>query len=238
MLKNRKALQEWLVSKGQAVTVDGAIGPKSKQALVKVLTNKKATKITELDWLAQAARLGDYSPIRLKAVAAVETRGSAWLKSGLPAILYERHIYHRYDRKRSPLHKDFNWPESGNYTTDANKNGENDSIEKLINACAYDPMCAFMAVSMGAFQIMGFHYKALGYDTPWEMLYDFNSGELPQIKGLVAFMKSVSGQDEFLKMDSNPENCRDYARLHNGKRYEKNNYHVKLATEIKRLSKK
>ena len=80
------------------------------------------------------------------------------------------------------------------------KNGVNDSYDKLIHACQYDPRGAFMAVSMGAFQVMGEHYVQMGYKTPWEMLYACTHTEKAQYDLLVSFIEMNRGQSKFLAL--------------------------------------
>ena len=52
--------------------------------------------LTEADYAAAAGRLG-CSVAAIKAVAKVESKGSGFLPSGEPRILFERHVFrHRY----------------------------------------------------------------------------------------------------------------------------------------------
>ena len=46
-------------------------------------------------------------------------------------------------------------------------------------------------------------------------------------------MKVANLQADFLKISSNPENCRDFARGYNGPAYAKYDYHTKIAKEMR-----
>ena len=172
-VKTRKEFQQFLKDKGFYFgAIDGIIGRGSKDAILACFRNKKAPAITESERFQLARRLGDTDTVRIKAVAKVEANGSGWFNDGMPKILYERHKFWAHnDDVSAPKSTFFNYPSWGNYTVDADKNGINDSYDKLIKACEYDPRGAFMAVSMGAFQVMGEYYIQMGYKTPWEMLY-------------------------------------------------------------------
>ena len=54
-------------------------------------------------------------------------------------------------------------------------------------ARAMNEPAAIQSISMGAPQIMGFHYERLGYQTPVEMLDDFSTDMAAHIRGLFAF---------------------------------------------------
>lgn len=53
-----------------------------------------------------------------------------------------------------------------------------------------DPDAAMQATSIGLPQIMGFHWKRLGYSSVGEMWDDFKAGELNQIKALIRFIET------------------------------------------------
>lgn len=234
-VKTRKEFQEFLRDKGYYFgAIDGIIGSGSKKAILACFQNKKAPAITTPELVNLAVRLGDTNTNRIRAVAKVEANGSGWFNDGLPKILYERHKFWAHnDDTRAPKSTYFNYPSWGNYTIDADKNGVNDSYDKLLKACEYDPRGAFMAVSMGAFQVMGEYYIQMGYKTPWEMLYACANSELAQYKLLVSFIEMNNGKSKFLALSSKPDACRPFAQMYNGNLYAKNDYHGKLAAAVK-----
>lgn len=230
----RKSLQEFLKAKGfYKGAIDGVIGTNSKNAILACFQNKNATAITDAELMAFAKQLGDTSTARIKAVAKVESAGSGWFKDGRPKILYERHKFWKYnDDSSAPKSTFFNFPDAGNYTEDADKNGLNDSYDKLLKACEYDPKAAFMSVSMGMFQVMGMYYYNMGYTTPWEMLYACTHSEREQYRLLVNYIIMNNMQKSFLALSPKPDTCRPFALGYNGKNYVKYNYHGKLASAM------
>ena len=117
---------------------------------------------------------------------------------------------------------------------DANKNSINDSWEKLSLAACKDPLAAFQSVSIGKFQVMGQWYRQCGFDHPIEMLWAASIDEYAHYKMLRDYILKVANlQAAFLKISSNPENCRDFARGYNGPAYAKYDYHSKIAKEMR-----
>lgn len=67
--------------------------------------------------------------------------------------------------------------------------GKQDQEWKVLEfARTLDDSAALQSISMGAPQIMGFHYQGLGYASPREMFNEFSSGIAPQINGLFEFL--------------------------------------------------
>lgn len=234
-IQTRKSLQEFLKAKGfYKGAIDGVVGVNTKNAILECFKNKNAAAITAPELLVFAKQLGDTDIKRIRAVAKVEAAGSGWFKDGRPKILYERHKFWKYnDDSSAPKSTFFNYPEAGNYTEDADKNGLNDSYDKLLKACEYDPKAAFMSVSMGMFQVMGMYYYNMGYETPWEMLYACTHFEREQYRLLVNYVVMNNMQKSFLALSTNPDTCRPFAKGYNGQNYVKYNYHGKLASAMK-----
>lgn len=234
-IQTRKHLQEFLKIKGfYTGIVDGIVGNNTKKAILACFQNKNAAAITAPELMAFAKQLGDTNTIRIKAVAKVESAGSGWFNDGRPKILYERHKFWKYnDDASAPKSTFFNYPDTGNYTTDADHNGLNDSYDKLLKACEYDPKAAFMSVSMGMFQVMGYYYYNMGFATPWEMLYACTHYEREQYRLLVNYIVMNNMQRSFLALSSKPDTCRAFAKGYNGKNYVKYDYHGKLASAVR-----
>ena len=229
-------VQKWLnLNTGSNLEVDGAWGTLSRSTFILAFTCKNASAITE-DQLKQIAiELGDSNTKRIKAVSKVESNGSGWFNSGLPKILYERHKYWKHVKNAS--NRVISWfsnSEAGDYTMDVNKNGVNDSWEKLSLAMGKDPLAALKSISIGKFQVLGEYYQQCGYNHPIEMLYACSRSEYAQYGLLrdyilkVAFIKSA-----FLKLSTNPSDNIPFARAYNGPKYTKYAYHIKLANAMK-----
>lgn len=235
---NVRDLQIWLNQHGAMPTLvtDGIGGAKTRNAIYQVFTNKNAAAITETQMLDLAKSLGDTTTKRIKAVAKVESGGSGWLNSGLPKILYERHYFYKLNKQTVIKWLSFGFlsdKSGGGYTTDINNNGINDSWEKLAAAACINPDAAFQSISIGKFQVMGAHYRMLGFNHPIEMLYAATRNEHEHYKMLVGYIKGTNLTKAFLSLSTNPKTCEAFARGYNGPAYKKYAYDTKLANTMK-----
>ena len=228
-------MQKWLNAHGAcpALVIDGDGGSLTRSAIINVFVSKSAQAITQEQLQSIARDLGDTNTRRINAVAKVESAGGGWFDSGLPKILYERHKFWGFTALANRIKSWFANPSAGDYTTDANKNGINDSWEKLSLAACKDPLAAFQSVSIGKFQVMGQWYRQCGFDHPIEMLWAARNSEYAQYKMLSSYIIEMKLQGAFLKISSNPESCRDFARGYNGPAYAKYDYHAKIAKEMR-----
>lgn len=228
-------MQKWLNSKGANLVIDGRGGSLTRAAIIQVFVNKNAQAITQEQLQSIARDLGDSNTKRIQAVAKVESgQYGGWFASGLPVILYERHLFWRLTSAANRVKSWFANSAAGDYTMDANSNGINDSWEKLSYAACKDPLAAFQAVSIGEFQVLGRWYKQCGYDHPIEMLWAARNDEYAHYKMLRDYILNVGNlKAAFLKISSNPEHCRDFAKGYNGSAYAKYDYHNKIAKEMR-----
>ena len=235
---NVKDLQVWLNAHGASpkLVEDGIGGTLTRTAFIQVFINKNAKAITKEELQSIAVLLGDTSTKRVEAVASVESNGGGWFNSGLPKILYERHYFYRLTKKTVKW-LSFGWlgnSSSGGYTTDVNSNGINDNWEKLAAAVCIDPDSAIQSVSIGKFQVMGSHYKLLGYSQPIDMLWAARNDEYEHYKMLANYILKVANlKSAFLKLSTNPSDNVAFARGYNGPSYSKNAYDVKLARAMR-----
>lgn len=232
---SRIAYQEWLISKGLNLGKggsDGNIGDKTKEATLLLFKNLKAKAVTDDEIKAIAKNLGDLSgSARLRAVAEVESGGKGWLSTGHVKILYERHKFWMFNDDNSvPKSEYFNYPTGGNYTIDLDKNGLDDSWDKLLKACEYDPMAAFKSVSMGQFQIMGFHYSTLGFQTPYDMMLSLVDNQQAHFDLLARYINFNHLTKAFLQINGKAQNCIPFAFGYNGSMYANFSYNTKIAS--------
>lgn len=228
-------VQAWLnLNAGTDLEIDGAWGTVSRVAFINAFVCKTATKITADEMEAIALELGDNNTNRLRAVAVVESSGSGWFNSGLPKILWERHKFWQWVKNSSS--RVVSWfanPAAGDYTMDVNKNGVNDSWEKLSLAIGKEPLAALQSISIGKFQVLGRYYRECGYNHPIEMLYACSRSEYAQYCLLRDYILKVANcKDAFLQINSNPNDCRVFAKAYNGAGYDKYDYHTKIAKEM------
>lgn len=80
---------------------------------------------------------------------------------------------------------------------------------------------------------MGAHYKLLGYSHPIDMLWAATRSELDHYKMLVGYIKGTGLLRAFHNLSTDPDTCRAFAKGYNGPKYEKYEYHLKLAKEMK-----
>lgn len=234
---NREALQRFLVSKGAILTVDGAVGPMTRRAIFDLFANRTAPAITPGEIGMIARELGAL-PEQIRAVASVESDGNPFLDSGHPKILWERHwLFRRIGRSLSAssvIGAFLAAPTGGGYTLDADRDGINDSWEKLIEACAVDPVAAFESCSWGKFQIMGGHWKALGYPSVFEFAWGMRESELAHYRALAAFIRANRLEAALRRIGTSEESCEAFARGYNGPSFRKFEYHRKIARAMRR----
>lgn len=215
---------------GASLVVDGVGGSLTRAAFISAFVNKQAAAITDEEVLEIAKALGDSDTRRIKAVAQVESNGGGWFASGLPTILYERHYFWRLTSAANRVLSWFANPEYGGYTLDSNKNGLNDSWEKLSFAVCKDPIAALQSVSIGKFQIMGRWYRECGYQHPIEMLWAARNGEYAHYAMLRDYILNVAQlKRAFLAINGNADNCIPFAIGYNGSGYYKHGYHIRIA---------
>lgn len=183
-------------------------------------------KLTEQQIRKVAADNGiDYASLR--AVIDVEARGSGFFSNGLPAILFERHIFWRrlgeirwftMRDKIMALHPRVCNPIAGGY------GGFSEQHTKLEIAASYNRDVALESASWGLGQVMGYHWKSLGYASLQEFINAMYHSEYKQLDAMVRFLK-VNGLIGRL----NRQDWSGFAYRYNGAGYARNNYDEKLA---------
>lgn len=212
-------LQRWLGAHGQPVLPDGICGPKTRAAIVAAFTNTCAEAVTDTEIKALADRLG-CTERQLRAVATVESGGSAFDRQGRPKILFERHLFHRYtDGKWSPTI--YSNPNGGGYSVD--------SWEKLTMAAAKDVDAAFASASWGKFQVLGLHWNALGYPSPIEMAYSTVTGEGAHYEMLARYVEQNGLKPALARLSADPMTNIAFAKAYNGPAFRQFDYDKKLA---------
>lgn len=215
-------LQTWLNAHGQSVVVDGKIGPASQAAIVAAFTNMRAPAVTDSQIAAFSLRLGCTAK-QLRAVAKVESGGSAFDNTGRPKILFERHIFHRLTDGQwdgAP----FSDPTPGGYDVS--------SWSKLTQAAAKNPDAAFSSASWGKFQVMGAHWNTLGYASPIALAYSTVQDEAGSYELLARFIEKMGLLTELRALSPAAAQCRPFALRYNGPSEAKNNYAGKLAAAM------
>lgn len=248
-----KTLQQLLIGAGCTLTVDGWFGDATERAVqdvqrraglvvdgvagiktLEVLRGKaNPARMTEADLVAAAHRL-DVPLASIKAVNAVESRGSGFIDDSRPVILLERHQAYR-QAKAAGLDADalaqrypnLVNPARGGYAGGAAEWARFNTLRSVTSQAI-----AVEACSWGAFQIMGYHWDALGYDSAAEFQSRMT---LCEGNHLDAFVRFIELDPALLKALKSHE-WEDFARRYNGPAYADNLYDVKLARAYARFT--
>lgn len=212
-----RALRDFQARSGLAV--DGVAGDRTLAALLgagKAITEQKIRDA------AGQLRIDEAS---MRAVLAVESSGAGFLVDGRPKILFERHIMHRLlgaagrDADLLALYM----PDVVNASPGGYKGGAAEH-NRLHLARQVDFDIATCSASWGLFQIMGFHWQALGYDSPADFASRMSESEDEQLEAFVRFMQSNPSTHKAL-ID---RDWHAFARRYNGPGYAKNDYAGRL----------
>ena len=183
--------------------------------------------LTEKDYLDAASKLG--VPVAaVKAVSSVESSGNGFLADGRPKILFERHIFKKrliakgIDTSKIPSGICSSTP--GGYL------GGADEHERLDTAAKYDRDCALESASWGSFQVMGYHWKTLGYPT----LQAFINDQYKAAGQLDTFVRFIKADPRLVKA-LKAKDWTSFASIYNGPAYSKNSYHTKMASAYKQF---
>ena len=164
----------------------------------------------------------------LKAVVEVEASGKGFI-GDVPKILYEPHIMYRLLTKKNYItirnnlmkaHPNLCYPRWGTYKYGA----ESIQHSRLEIASQFDRDTALESCSWGLGQVMGFHWKSLGYESLQAFINDMYESEAKQLEAMIRFIK-VNG----LLLALKNKDWVKFARGYNGSGYAKNKYHIKLA---------
>ncbi|MDL2275091.1 N-acetylmuramidase family protein [Desulfosarcina sp. OttesenSCG-928-G10] len=193
---------------------------------------------TEITWddIVRTAKKLNVEPCALKAVCVVETSGSGFLPSGRPKILFEGHTFWGKLIKRginpesyAPENPDIVYPK---WTKQHYKGGERE-YERLDRACKIHEEAALSSASWGAFQIMGFNYKACGYPSVGAFVDAQKAGSDAQLYAFCAFIKAKN-----LVRHLKSKDWALFAEGYNGTGYAANQYDKKLAAAYEKCRKK
>lgn len=215
--------QRWLNIHGANIVADGKPGPATRAAILSVFQNFNAPPVSDIDMLRIASRLG-CTIKQLAAVGKVESAGGGWDNDGRLKCLFERHYVWRRIRVLIPFLSN---PTPGGYTTDADRDGINDSWEKVADMAMRNPLVAFESASWGKFQIMGAHAAAMGYANAIEFTYALSRGEAAHYEALARFIEMAGLKPALRRLSTRWTDNTDFARGYNGKGQK--GYDVRLA---------
>ena len=184
--------------------------------------------ISAVDYQKAADRLGT-NAAAIKAVAEVESAGSGMLADGRPKILFERHVmYQRLKLKAGIVQADLaasKWPELVNKKPGGYSGGAAEH-DRLALAAEINRDCALESCSWGAFQIMGFHWQKLQFDSLQTFINAMYQGQVSQLGIFVKFILA----DQVLVNAIRDKNWAKFADRYNGKNYAIYKYDQKMAS--------
>ena len=150
----------------------------------------------------------------LMAFISVESGGLGFAKdTGKIIIQFEPSWF----KRKSPYTPSGLWSQNGVERQVREWQAFNDAFKK-------DPNAAMESTSIGLMQVMGFHYKLLGFKTVGEMWDYAKISEKSQLDLAIRFIKSNSKLDKALKTGD----AATFAYYYNGSQYKKFNYDTRL----------
>lgn len=175
-------------------------------------------------------------PAALKAVAEIEAGPQgAFLDTGEPVILYERHIFHRLTNGRysgAVAAGDFprevsqlSLPTPGGYGAVSIQHA------KLQAAVKLDREAALKACSWGLFQILGLNHVEAGHATVQSFVTAMYRGVDEHLRALVMFLR----HDDRMMQALRDHDWAAFAARYNGPAFARNQYDKKLAAAFARL---
>jgi len=216
------------------LVADGIVGNKTQSAFSR--TAHDLNRLLKHSDLVAAAQTLGVPVAAVMAVNQVESRGHGFLKDGRPVILYERHVMRRR-MKRNQVEANVidlaasHWPGLVNKKPGGYQGGVAEH-ERLQLACEIHRKSALESCSWGQFQIMGYHSRALGYDSIDHFVDSMADTEAKQLTAFVNFILRKPRLHRALKA----LDWTRFARYYNGPAYAKNRYDTKLETAFKKYS--
>lgn len=188
--------------------------------------------LTEKDYARAALNLGVEVAV-IKAVATVESSGGGFIKgSDRPKILFEGHKFW----ERLEAHGiDPEFYEEGNEDvlypswTREHYIGSIGEYGRLEKASTIHLPAALESASWGKFQVMGYHWKALGYESIQTFVHKMYESEGAHLDSFVRYIKANGLADELQRHD-----WEGFAKKYNGPGYKANAYDIKMANAYAR----
>ena len=167
----------------QGLMVDGIAGPATLDRLDPARARNPGKSLREKDLKAAARKLG-VQLAAIKAVTEVESKESGFLPSGKPVILFERHVMYR---RLDPSERDHNAAKAPGIVNEKPGGyvGGEGEWRRLSRARSIHEPTAIESASWGLFQIMGFHWQALGYSSPFDFWAAMHCSEGEQLEAFV-----------------------------------------------------
>lgn len=200
----------------------------------------RAKKLDDLDlpMIGKTIGVGE-DPIH--ALLDTEARSSGFDRLGRTTMLFEPHVFYRMLRARGDQRLlELAVDEGLAYPKWGQRPYPSDSYPRLMAANKFAPMEALSSASWGLGQLMGFNHALAGYKSPEAMVQAFMDDEEYQLRAMVRFIVSAGLDDELRALDAAKTDtqmlnaARAFSRGYNGAGFEKNGYHTKLVSNLKK----
>lgn len=192
------------------------------------------SKTLNLQQISNAAKNLNVPVAALRAVIEVEARGKGFYDNGQPVILFERHVFWQRLTQRNLIslrdqankeRPDLCFPRwtTGSYGSFSAQH------KRLEDAAAYHREVALESCSWGLGQVMGYHWKLLGYPTLQSFINAMFRDEAGQLDAMCRFIK-VKRLDNYMRA----LDWAGFALGYNGSGYRANRYDEKLAAAYRK----
>jgi hypothetical protein len=174
--------------------------------------------ILSVGQIQDLATKNGYEYAALKAVILVESSGQGFSqKTGRIIIQFEPSWFKRMDLEWQNRVAGHIWENNG-------VGDQTAEWQAFDDAFGIDPDAAMKATSIGMMQVMGFHYRELGFDTVGHM-WDFAKvSEANQVSLGIGFIKSIPKLHAALQN----KDWATFAYYYNGAGYKRFNYDIRL----------
>jgi hypothetical protein len=146
-----------------------------------------AIRLTDDDLAAESSQL-ECEVAMIRAIDSVESGGSGFLPDNRPKILFESHQFHVLTRGK------FDGSHPGISTSSWVRNyGASGAhqYDRLAEAMTLDHDAALEAASWGRYQLMGLNFRAGGYSSIDDMIYEFCADEKFHLSAFGLFCENV-----------------------------------------------
>jgi len=216
------------------LVTDGVVGEKTWSSLLaqsQPEQNAMANLFLGDKDLEDAANALGVPLAAMKAVYKVESNGSGFV-GRLPKILFEGHVFWRRLQEAGlrPAelqvgNEDLIYPK----WTKAYYKGGAAEHQRLQRAKIIHEQAALESASWGLFQIMGYHWKPLGYDSVNHFAEKMAEHEREQLQAFVRFLQVNTTRDKrSLAEVLSAQDWASFAYAYNGPKYRENRYDDKL----------
>lgn len=151
----------------------------------------------------------------------------------LPKILFEAHVFDRETNGRyRASHPNLS---SAKWNRALYVGGQAEWL-RLHRAMQLDRRAALRSASVGGAQIMGFNHELAGYATVEAFWDAMKVSEAEHLKAFATFIQRSFLADELRLISNRPADCVPFSRGYNGSGFQKNGYHIKIASAHQRWS--